>query len=178
MDLLTVSVELKGRSPLLMNRFPLEPIEAMKNLSREDQAEIAAYRVPDSQELYIPGVNIQAALIAGAVYSKGKGRASLQKPVAACVMVTPEYVLLGTTEYEIDSRAVVIQGKGRIIRHRPRRNEWAVAFDIEFDRTLVSEIELRKIVDDTCSRVGFLDFRPARKGPFGRAIVTHWKMKK
>jgi len=34
---------------------------------------------------------------------------------------------------------------------------------------------LRHIVDDAGSRVGLLDFRPERKGPFGRFIVIEWK---
>jgi len=29
-------------------------------------------------------------------------------------------------------------------------------------------------VDDTGQRVGLLDFRPEKKGPFGRFVVTRW----
>ena len=95
-----VEVEMESKSPLLMHRYPLEPVEAIEKKSREEQAEIAAYRVPgDSGALYIPGTNIQRALVGAATYSKGKGRASLQKQAAACMLVSPEYVLLGTDNY-------------------------------------------------------------------------------
>ena len=37
---------------------------------------------------------------------------------------------------------------------------------------------LKAIVDDAGDRVGLLDFRPERKGPFGRFMVTAWKTDK
>ncbi len=170
-----VDVKLQGISPLLMHSFPMVPIEAVEKKTPEEQAELATYRDPDSNDLYIPGINLQRAFVSGATYSKGKGRASLQKPTAACLQVTPERVSLGTKEYSVDSRPVVIPAtKGRIMRHRPRLNDWEISFAIEFDDTLLTVVQLRRIVDDTCSRVGFLDFRPEKKGPFGRAMVIHW----
>lgn len=173
----SVNVTIKGITPLLMHRFPLEPVEAIEKKTKEEQAEIAAYRIPgDSRELYIPGAGLQRALVAGATFSKGKGRSTLQKPVAACVLVLPEYVGLGTKEYAIDARAVVVPAtKGRVVRFRPRLDAWEVSFQIDYDDTLLKETELRRVVDDTGSRVGLLDFRPERKGPFGRFMVTEWK---
>ena len=170
-------VTIKGLSALLMHRFPLEPIEAIEKKTKEEQAEIAAYRDSVTRELYVPGVNVQRALISAAMYSKGKGRASLQKPIAACVLVTPERLLLGRHEYEIDSRAVVMPStKGRIVRHRPRIEDWKITFTVEWDGDLVTEDQIRRVVDDAGARVGLLDFRPERKGPFGRSIVTSWEV--
>ena len=115
-------------------------------------------------------------LVGAAVYSKGKGRASLQKPVAACVIVTPERASLGVKQYNIDSRPVNIPAtRGRIIRHRPRLDKWSVLFTIQYDDELLTEEQLRQVVDNAGSRVGLLDFRPEKKGPFGRFIVTHWE---
>lgn len=171
-----ISATIKGLSPLLMHRFPLEPVIAIEKKTKEEQAEIAAYRTPDD-ELYIPAVALQRCLIAAATYSKGKGRATLQKPAAACLMVSPEYLLLGQGEYTIDSRPVVVPStKGRIVRHRPRFDEWGVSFSIEYDDVLLTESQIRQIVDDAGARVGLLDFRPANKGPFGRFIVTNWEL--
>ena len=40
-------------------------------------------------------------------------------------MIEPEMIGLGTKTYEIDSRPVVVPAtRGRIVRHRPRFNEW------------------------------------------------------
>ena len=172
-----VQVTIRGTSALLRHKFPMEPLVAPEKKTPEEQAEHAAYRDPDTEQLYIPGINIQRALIAGATYSKGKGRATLQKPVAACVLVNPERLLLGVKEYTIDSRPVVIKATlGRIIRHRPRLNTWEVSFEIEFDDNMLKELEVKTVLDDTGTRVGILDFRPEKKGPFGRFMVTHWEV--
>ena len=100
----------------------------------------------------------------------------MQKVVAACVIINPEYCDLGTTDYIIDSRPVVNPTtRGRIMCHRPRLNEWGVSFEIEYDDLLLTEIQLRRVVDDAGLRVGLLDFRPEKKGAFGRFIVINWK---
>ena len=177
----TMSVEIKGQGlGLLMHRFPLEPIEALEKKSRQDQAELAAYRTPSPDgilgSLYIPGSNLQRALVAGAAYSKGRGRATLQKPVAACVEVEPEWIILTPQSYEIDSRPVVIPAtKGRVIRHRPWFPEWGAQYSISYDDLMLTEEQLRRIVDDTGRNVGVLDYRPEHKGPFGRFIIVEWR---
>jgi hypothetical protein len=172
----TIVCAIKGISALLMHAYPLIPVEGLEKMTPADQAEHSAYRDPDSKSLYIPDVNIQRSLVAAATFSKGKGRASLQKVVAASVFVSPERVDLGTKEYVVDSRPVVIAStRGRIVRHRPRLDTWQCEFSIEFDDLLVTEIQLRRVVDDAGRLVGLLDFRPACKGPFGRFIVTKWE---
>lgn len=170
-----VKVTIKGDTPLLMHSFPMESIEAIEKKTKEEQAEIAAYRDPDTKMLYIPSIAIQRAMIGAAAYSKGKGRASLQKIAAACLMVFPERVSLGVKEYSIDSRPVVVPAtRGRIIRHRPRLDEWEVTFEIEYDDSLLTEKQVRTILNDMGTRVGLLDFRPEKKGYFGRSTVIHW----
>lgn len=167
-------VTIKGLSPLLMHAYPMVAIKGIDKMVPEQQAEHAAYRTPEGK-LYVPGMAIQRTLVNGAKFSKGKGRASLQGNVAACVMVTPEHVLLGQDNYTIDSRPVVVPAtKGRIVRHRPRFEQWELTFDIEWDEELLSEKEIRQVVDDAGKRVGLLDFRPQNKGPFGRFIVVKW----
>jgi len=168
------SVTIKKISPLLMHRYPLCPVAGMDKKPPKEQAEYAAYR-DDKGVLYIPGEALQRALVGAATYSKGKGRGSLQKNAAAGLMVRESFLSLGKQEYAIDSRRVVIAAtKGAVIRHRPRIDEWEVSFTLEWDETLLSEVEVRRIVDDAGSRVGLLDFRPERKGPFGRFMVTQW----
>jgi len=176
MSLKKVSVELQGITPLLMHRYPTIPIEAPEKKSPSEQAELSAYRDPHSGDLYIPAVAIQRALVGGAGYVRGKGRGSLAKVAAACLMVSPEYVSLGTKTFEVDARPVVIAAtKGRIVRYRARLDSWKVLFLLEYDETLLSAKELRAIADATVSRVGLLDFRPAKGGSFGRSMIVSWK---
>jgi len=68
--------------------------------------------------------------------------------------------------------------KGRINRVRPRLDNWELSLVLEYDDTLLTEQQLRKIVDDTGQRVGLLDFRPEKKGYFGRFVVVHWEKEK
>ncbi len=170
-----VNVTITGQTALLMHSFPMAPIEAVEKKTPEEQAELATYRDP-AGALYVPGINIQRALIAGATYSKGKGRGSLQKSAAACIRISPERVPLDAPpDFAIDSRPVVVPAtKGRVIRHRPRFDKWALSFEIEYEDVLLTEAQMRRIVDDTGQRVGLLDFRPEKKGPFGRFSVTRW----
>lgn len=172
----TIHVTIKGISPILMHAYPLQPIEGFEKKPIEEQAELAAYRIPDKQELYVPGTALQRALVGGAAYSKGKGRASLAKQAAACLLVTEEYLGLGTEKYVVDARPVVIPAtKGRVMRYRPKVEKWELAFELQYDDTLMSEQQVRQIVDDTGKNVGLLDFRPEKKGPFGRFVVTSWE---
>jgi hypothetical protein len=179
MAIKVIDISIKGKSPLLMHKFPEDPIEALDKKPKDEQAEFAAYRDPDNNELIIPGLCIQRCLISAAAYSKGKGRASLQKIAAACIMINPERISLGVKDYKIDSRPVVIRAtRGRIVRHRPRLDEWSCNFEIEYEDTLLKEEQVRRIVDDAGQRVGLLDFRPECKGPYGRFMVTKWSIRK
>ena len=172
----TVKVRMRGLSPLLMHAYPMEPIEAIEKKSPKEQAELATYRDPETKELYVPGVAIQRALIGAAAYSKGKGRGSLVRAAAATFMVSPERISLKTKTYAVDARPVVMPAtKGRVVRYRPRLDQWEILFELVYDETLMSSQQVRRIVDDMGSRVGLLDFRPERKGPFGRCVVVEWK---
>ena len=168
-------VTITGTSPLLMHAFPMTPPpKPIEKMEPREQAEYAAYRDTEGY-LYLPGVAVQRAIVQGASYVKGKGRGSLQKPIAACVIINEMQIPLGLKDYVIDSRPVVVPAtKGRIIRHRPRLDKWAASFSLTFDDSLVTANQLREAVDNTGSRVGLLDFRPEKKGPFGRFIVTEW----
>ncbi len=169
-------VTIEGTSALLMNRYPDTPIQGLDKKPKEEQAEIAAYRIPGSRELYIPGINIQRALVGAAAFSKGKGRASLQKTVAACVMIEPEYVGLGTEKYNVDSRPVVIPAtRGRVMRHRPRIDSWKVTFGIEWDETMMNIEQVKQVVEDMGKKVGLMDFRPANKGFYGRSKMLSFE---
>ena len=177
MSIKRIRVEIKGKSPLIMRAHPYIQEKPSEKQSPEEQAEEGTYRDPNTRELFIPGINIHRCLINGGTYSKGKGRASLQKLVAASVMVENEHCWLGTKDYVIDGRWVVIQ-KGRVMRYRPRLNEWQTSFTIIFDDNLLTENQLRKVVDDSGDLIGLLEFRPEKKGPFGRFMVVEWKQVK
>jgi hypothetical protein len=60
--------------------------------------------------------------------------------------------------------------------HRPRLDEWECSFTIDlFDPDILAPADVRQIIDDAGKKIGLGDFRPSRKGPFGRFVVTAWK---
>ena len=175
MALKSTEITIKGIAPLLMHAYPLLEMEAPQTKTKEELAEHAAYRDPETGRLYLPGVAVGRALISAAGDSKGKGRASLAMVAAAGLLVSPERIDLGAKSYIIDSRwAVIPATRGRVMRHRPRLDSWQASFTLEWDDALMSEKQARQIVDDCGARVGVLDFRPEKKGPFGRFVVTKW----
>ena len=59
--------------------------------------------------------------------------------------------------------------------HRPRFDAWKIGFTLLIDNKMFDEAITRALVDDMGTKIGLGDYRPARKGPFGRFLVTAWK---
>jgi hypothetical protein len=189
-----INVTITGITPLLMNRFT-EANEVQvsggstvtykgdKGTPR-DQASPKRY-ADDAGRLYIPGPNIFAALIAaGSFHKAGKSKLTTMKTslIPAGIMVDDVVCLLtdaagkALTDWEVDSRSVVIPSTGgRIMAHRPRVDAWCASFTLDVDSTMFAPNLVRAVVDDAGKKIGLGDYRPARKGPFGRFVVTKWE---
>lgn len=186
-----IEVTIQGISPLLMNRFTAEAAMKVsggtsavhigdKGTPRE-QAEPKAYR-DDDGNLYIPAPNLYSALIeAGKFHKNGKSKITTARTslIPAGIFMVDVAVPLNTKKFEVDSRSVVIPSTGgRIMCHRPRLDEWKCTFLLDVDEQMFSERLVRALVDDTGKKIGLGDFRPSRKGPFGRFVVKNWRMLK
>ncbi|WP_431861374.1 hypothetical protein [Azospirillum sp.] len=190
-----IIVQITGIAPLLMNRFTeanevqvsggtTVSFKGDKGTPRQ-QAEPKRY-ADDQGRLYIPGPNIFAAIIAAGTFHKaGKSKLTTMKTslIPAGVMVDDVVCLLTDaaenplTEWEVDSRSVVIPSTGgRIMAHRPRVDAWCATFSLDVDTTMFSPNLIRAVVDDAGKKIGLGDYRPARKGPFGRFVVTKWEV--
>lgn len=186
-----IEITIQGVSPLLMNRFTGENELQISNGTSSvqigdkgtprERADKKAYK-DESGQLYIPGQNIYAALIsAGRFHKAGKSKVTTQKTslVPAGIFILDTIILLGTKKYEVDSRSVVIPSTGgRIMCHRPRLDEWKATFNLEVDTEIFNEKFVRLLVDDAGKKIGILDFRPERKGIFGRFVVKNWRVVK
>ena len=169
----TLKFKLKSLSPLLMNRFGGEEKTTTKNSSPKEQAEETTYRNANGN-LCIPNENFMRAVINGASNTLvgGRGKKTYAKVIAAAAGLREIELDLGVKDFIVDSRGVVIKATGgRIIRHRARLNEWETTGTIEYDESAINEKDLMKILSDTGTKVGLLDFRPEKKGPFGRFAV-------
>jgi hypothetical protein len=186
-----IKVKIQGKTPLIMNRFTeASEIKVSSGTSAvstghrgtpREQATPKTYSDKDGN-LYIPGPNIFACLIAaGSFHKVGKSKVTTQKSSLIPAGISIEEIIcpLGTKDFEVDSRSVVIPATGgRIMCHRPRLDNWGVQFTLSIDEAMFAPDFVRLLVDDAGSKVGLGDFRPARKGPFGRFFVTSWEVEK
>jgi hypothetical protein len=185
-----IKCTIAGISPLLCNRFTEASQEKVSNgttaaltgsraLPRE-QAEAKVYRNAQGNAV-LPSANLLRAIVDAGVFIKaGKSKLSTSRGSlipAAISIVEPEFAIQ-PGRWETDSRAVVIPATGgRVMCHRPRFDEWRVSLTLSVDDAMFAEKLVRELVDLAGSRIGVGDFRPARKGPFGRFKVEGWKKK-
>lgn len=185
----TINVSIAGVTPLLMNRFTeITEIKVSSGTSSvaignkgtpREQASLKTYS-DDAGNLYIPGPNIFACIIqAGKFHKAGKNKVTTTKSslIPAGMAVREVVCPLNTKNFEVDSRSVVIPATGgRIMVHRPRLDEWDLSFTLEVDDAMFTADFVRLLVDDAGSKIGLGDFRPDRKGPFGKFVVTGWRI--
>lgn len=178
-----LKIKLVGDSPLLMNnpasmKSDGDKPSPVKVYDPEKEAAKKAYWNKDKTSLVVPALCVQAMMVVGCDKRYKIAKLSAKSYVAGCVTVKPEHIPLNTTEYEIDERTVVIQ-RSRVFCWRPRFNEWQIEFDLIYDEDIFvpgSEKLLVDLLNDCGKRVGLLDYRPAKKGPFGRFHVEKWEI--
>jgi len=176
-----ISVTIEGETPLLMNRLSIDTLKksgrsTMKNYDPEEEARKAAYidEIDGEEQLYIPMEAVYSMLI----YTSGAykvGRRSAKSYIAGSIRIHPEKIPLGTNQYEIDLRPVVIQ-KARVVRSRAKVPQWKATFTLVYNQEIIPDPTLLKtIFEDAGTRVGLLDFRPQRSGWFGTFKVTEFE---
>lgn len=175
-----VKVELTGITPLLMNN-PASMIESstkgLQSKTRETDHKKSAEKLAYKDKkgvLYIPAEAIKGTLIGASSYKK-IGKFSARPMIAGGVSILPQQVSLGTKNYELDIRTVVIQ-RARVVKARPMVENWKVSFDLLYNEKLIGNSEIIKtILIEAGERVGLLDFRPQKLGSFGMFKVTKWE---
>lgn len=185
-----VNVEIQGRTALLMHKFAVdnEVEKSTRKVERQaedprDVAEKAAYRMHDGR-LYLPGACFIGMLReAGAGHKSRNSRRSIKYMVANAVRMPEEVVPLvdgdgkPAKKFEVDSRPVVIRAtKGRIMRHRPKLNEWGAKLSLQVDESLLSTDLVNTLMVEGGEQVGVGDYRPDKGGPFGTFTVTKWEV--
>lgn len=177
-----IDVEIKGMTPLLMNRLNPESLKSksrrkMKEYSTEEDAKNSAYmaKIDGKTQLYIPQEAMYSMIIGTAKQYRHK-RMSLASMLAGTMRIEPEKIPLGTDEYVVDERAVVIQ-RQRVLKGRAKIMEWSAKFQIVYNsKYLPDGIEktLLEILEDAGTRMGLLDYRPQHKGWFGTFSVENF----
>lgn len=180
----TYNVTIQGISPLLMNRpsiliGDISKEKTQADVSPQQQAELKLYEIDG--ELYQPETHIKGSLVESGKNQKvvGKGKATYSKIVGYAVEINPFEIIHKKQKWEPYSvLAVNPNTKGRNLVHRPMLKEWELDFEITFDEEQISAVVLKEIFDRAGRIVGIGDWRPAKKGRFGKYQLTSWKESK
>jgi hypothetical protein len=188
----TLKVRIIGTSPLLMHSDrsidkTSEESKAHRELTskrkKTDDDEIAIAKSEFLLSMYhdpelgpfLPGKMIWASLVEGARENK-RG-----KDVESGTLILADKCKLkytGPRDKEgmwkdkafLDARSVVVQ-RSRIMRYRPKFLQWEVEAEVQYDPLKIDESDLLTAFDNAGKYKGIGDFRPSKKGSFGRFTV-------
>lgn len=186
----TVTVEIRGTSSLLQHRFDEKAESQTKRSSRKillkqeeprDAAKRVVYQSSDGT-YFFPSTWITGTLSgAGSNYKQTGSRKSLRFLVPTAIVPVGDTVMIlngsgPAKDFEVDSRPVTIPAtKGRIMRHRPRFDQWGARFSLRINDDILPVETAHQLLTDAGVGVGIGDYRPAKGGPFGTFRVTHWE---
>lgn len=183
-----INVEIRGVTPLLIHRFGEQAEQASKTRRIEakvrdprEEATKAAYVAKDGT-FYFSAFSIPNAMGSAGTNHKATGtRKTLRFVVPSAVRMTTDAITILNGEgpaktFEVDSRPVTIPStKGRIMRHRPRWDVWGATFEIELDADVLSPEMAHQLLNEAGQSIGIGDFRPEKRGPFGRFRVVSFE---
>lgn len=189
---MNIKVEISGESPLLLNKFTdaamlkidggTSTISAAADKGTPRERAIERLYLDSAGKPVIPGPNLYRAIIdAGRFHKAGKEKLTTTKSslIPAGIWLLEMELPIVDGKWEPDVRAVVNPATGgRMVCCRPRFDRWLVKFTLDIDESMFAVSLARALVDDAGRKIGVGDFRPSRKGPFGRFKVTHWKAEK
>jgi hypothetical protein len=184
-----INVTVEGISPLLMHCFTDEAQQAMQKTSKSsikkgaelprDIAETHLYKDNDGN-IAIPSNMMFSSIMSAGIYHKlGKKQITTRDSslVPAGIEIEAMFIPVVPWEWEVDSRPIFNQKANvRAMAHRPRFDKWSLTFVLKVDNEMFSANVVRDLVDDAGKKCGIGAFRPNRKGPFGKFVVTFWEV--
>lgn len=184
----TVKVEIRGTSPLLIHRFAEDAEQAkatrkqlVSNFDPRIEATKVAYIAQDGT-YYFNGFSIPRCMAgAGANHKMRGSRKSLRFIVPSAVrMISDAVTILNGSgpakSFEVDARPVTIPAtKGRIVRYRPRFDQWGAEFELKVNDALIAPETAHQLLTEAGDTIGIGDFRPEKGGPFGTFRVVRFE---
>jgi len=176
-------VEIEGITPLLMNKPSQDIIEKSKDVKRETETseQIAFHKLYEIEgKIYTPATHLQGSLIEAGKFKKKLGRgtskANYSKTCGYAVEIEPFEIIHEIQDWEVFSiQAVNPTTRGRNILHRPMFKNWKLKFFVNFDEEEIEPEVIKEIFDIAGRKVGIGDWRPAKKGRFGKFQIIKWK---
>lgn len=158
-------VRIKGIRPLLMHSANSMLDEKEQTRSKEhnveEDLEKALYKDSDGN-IVVPSLAVLSTVKKSAANFQipGKGKKTYKDFIFAGLRIDPyEIPLISDNGWTPDLRTVVLN-RSRIVRARPRFDNWELEFDIEILDPIISPDTLKRLIADAGKYNGLLDFRP------------------
>lgn len=176
-----IKVTIEGTTQILFNRFRDVEIEGK---SKKRTGAMAEHEIEDKLYLdekkkpQLPAVYIKNAITEAAKQFKivGKGKSTYSKIVASTVDIEPFYINLEAKDYGVFRiSAVNPMTKGRMMTERPKFEKWKASFQIILNDPAVPISVINEILEHAGKYVGVGDWRPEKKGIFGKFMIAEFK---
>ncbi|MFH2028655.1 MAG: hypothetical protein ABIJ08_05925 [Nanoarchaeota archaeon] len=174
-----IKVEIEGVAPLLQHKMSIEEEAQLASKTKKsvgqnkgDNPEDFLYKV--GNKICQPSEHILQAIIKrlGGYKIQGKGKKTYLEMGKGSLNIMPDMIPHEIQKWEVDSRTVVIKAtRGRVVRLRPKFNEWKLKFTIELINDDMPVEVVKSALDDAGREGGLGDYRPR----FGRFIVTSFQ---
>lgn len=181
-----VLATIRGISPLLMNPMTEEVLEGIRtktsppkrtDWTREQEAATKLY-TDGSGAVGIPSLNLFASLVEAGrrVKVSGKQISTASSTILPSFLSIDEFFMpfKGEPSWVADMRRGSGDKGQAVPIVRPRFDSWEFDVTFDIDETEASQETVLKLVEVSGKLIGLCDFRPARKGPFGRFAVAAW----
>lgn len=193
--MLRIRVKIGNISPLLMNPMTDETLTMLRDRKRKQvktdwtpEAEAATKRFIDPDgDVSIPATNLLACLVgAGRKVKVGKVQLSTAETsmVPALISIEEEYLKLNGNGSGVEKNPPFVVDKRRgcnpadgvaVCLIRPKYPHWGFECTIQVDTSdILGEGDAKKLFEVAGKYQGLGDFRPSKRGPFGRFEVQEW----
>jgi hypothetical protein len=190
----TISMTLKGVSPILMNQMTEETLDQLwspgskrkqrvQDITPKQAAESKLIRNEDG-EIGIPVEYLFAALVYAGKFVKYDSRRNMSTAdtslVPSCIFLEGAFYPFKNQKepWHVDKRRGVLRSgsaKGVAVAIvRPRIVNWEFDVVVEYDGDEIDVTKVRALFEAAGKKAGLGDFRPNCRGPFGRFIISRW----
>lgn len=178
----TYDVTIEGTTPLLFNRFIEASIasETKKRpgATKKKDIEDKLYKTPKGK-IYTPSTHLRGALINASKQFKikGKSRSTYSKLVGSSIEINPDTIVHKIQKWnDFSVSAVNPNTRGRVLVSRPKMDKWSLDFTLTFPENDIPIEVMKNILDYAGQYVGIGDWRPDKKGKYGKFMVTRFEL--
>jgi hypothetical protein len=175
-----INVIIEGTTPILFNRFRDVAIEGkskkVTGARAESDIEDKLYLIDG--KTHLPSVYIKNSVVEAGKQFKiiGKGKSTYSKIVASTVDINPFMIEMDVKNYEVFRiSAVNPMTKGRMMTERPKYDKWKASFQIILNDPAVPTGVINEILEHAGKYVGLGDWRPEKKGMFGKFMIVKFE---